>query len=415
MEIVLGRHAVARRVYMDANATTPPKREVVEAMSKAALGAWGNPSAGYAEGAEARRSLDWARDTFARLMGGVDPACVHFTSGGTESNNVAIRSVARKALDESGAFGRNVIVTSSVEHPSVKRTAATVRGCEHVQVRVDERGYVDEAHFVEILNRYHGSLCLVSIILAQNEVGTMQAIPRLVALTRRICPRAVFHTDATQLFGKDYVDPVRLGVDLLTASAHKFHGPRGVGLLYAKKGLIDPECSPMTGGGQEGGCRSGTENVAAIVGAAVALQMAIGDERDWARRHVTTRTNRNAIGKALKAAIPGLLFNGDPMNGLGNTLSVSFPGGVHGHAMAQMLDEQYGVSLGSGSACSKGKPSETLQAMFAGRLGEKESFERIHATLRISLTQDTTADESAYAADSIVAVWRQLTSRATAN
>jgi cysteine desulfurase len=403
MELAHERHAVRDRIYLDANATTPPRREVVEAMAEAALGGWGNPSAAYAEGAFAKKRMDWARGTFAQLMGGVDPETIHFTSSGTESNNVAIRSVFIKAVD--AAPRRNVVVTSAVEHPSVKRTAASIRGGEHVMVRVDDRGFVDESHYAEVLKRYGDRVCLISVMTAQNEVGSLQPIPRLVAAARRMCPRAVFHTDATQAFGKFYVDPRSLGdVDLLTASAHKFHGPRGVGILYAKKGLIDPSCTPMTGGGQEGGCRSGTENVAAIVGAAVALELALASQN----RSAQTKANRDEMARILVAAMPGSLINGDLSRGLYNTLSISLPGGVHAHALAELLDKEYSISLGSGSACSKGKPSEALMAMFAGKMGEKAAFDRIHSTLRISLTHDLSRDDCTRAAASIVEAWRRF-------
>lgn len=405
MEITLARHAERNRIYLDANATTPPRREVINAMSDTAFTCWGNPSAGYAEGSYAKKRLDWARRLIGQLMGNVDPSTVHFTSSGTECNNVAIRGVYVKAVDATPR--RNVIVTSAVEHPSVKRTAASVRGAEHVTVRVDEYGFVDERHYAEILKRYGDRICLISVMTAQNEVGSLQPIPRLVAIARQMCPRALFHTDATQAFGKYYVDPHSLGdVDLLTASAHKFHGPRGVGILYAKKGVIDSTCTPMTGGGQEEGCRSGTENVAAIVGAAVALELAMAN-RD---KSTVTAANRDELSKILVAAMPGALINGDLSRSLYNTLSISLPGSVHGHAIANLLDKEYNVSVASGSACSKGKPSEALMAMFAGKMGEKAAAERIHSTLRLSLTHDTNREEVQRAAAAIVEAWRRFIS-----
>ena len=402
MELAISRKSGGRRVYLDANATTPILPKALAALTEASKNAWGNPSAQYEEGLASKYQLDWARAVFANLMGPVDPETVHFTSCGTESNNIALRSVMHRRM--SANPNHNVIVTSAVEHPSVKRTAASIEGGIHVQLRVDRRGYVDESHLVETLQRYGRRVAMVSIIIAQNEVGTLQPIPRFCAIVHRMCPEAVFHTDATQVFGKDFVEPIRLGdIDMLTASAHKFHGPRGVGLLYAKKGLIDAHVTTMTGGGQELGCRSGTENVAAIVAAAVALKASIGDESTWHERFRRTVENRNMIMDHLLKAVPGIHVNGDPQHGLYNTLSVSFPK-VHGHALAEYLDK-HGVSVGSGSACSKGKPSETMQAIYGP---SEEATALIHNTLRISLTQYTTREECDFAAEQIVNAWRSL-------
>jgi len=398
MELAIQRSGYRNRIYMDANATTPPLKRVLESMMDTAKYYWGNPSGAYEEGVRSREKLDWARDVFAVLMR-VLPETIMFTSCGTESNNIALRSVMCKAIKE----GRNVLITTSVEHPSVKRTAMSINGCEHVQLRVDRHGYVDLGHLEQVLRSRRSRVAMVSIILAQNEVGTLQPIVKISNIVRSLCPGAVIHTDATQIFGKDYIEPDRLGVDMLTGSAHKFHGPRGVGILYAKKGIVDAFGTIMTGGGQERGCRSGTENVPAIVGAAVALQESLGNEAMWHQRTVDTTSCRDMMLQKLLWEIPGLIVNGDPLRGLYNTLSLSFPG-VHGHMLAEYLDKQ-GIAVGSGSACSKGKPSETLQAMYGT---SKEAEQVIHSTLRISLTQYTSKADCEYAVSQIVNGWRTL-------
>lgn len=248
---------------------------------------------------------------------------------------------------------------------------------------------------------------MVSIILAQNEVGTRQRIPALARAVREILgPHVPFHTDATQALGKYYVDPAMLGVDMLTGSAHKFHGPRGVGILYAREGILNPEATTMTGGDQERGCRSGTENVPAICGAAAALEHMLGDPEAYDRRVARIRGLRDSILRTIVDEIPGVTINGDPERGLYNTLSVSFPEG-HGHAIREFLDAE-GVAVGSGSACSRGKNSSTILAMLAGN-PEAESI--AHGTIRISLSEMNTAAECAYAAKTIVRAHRATQER----
>lgn len=404
MELLYQRVGVTERVYLDANATTPPLPKALDAMQETARHAWGNPSGSYREGVVSKEKLDAARKTFSDIMK-VEPCTVHFTSCGTESNNIALRSVMCRAMKE----GRNVLISSTVEHPSVKKTASAI-GCTHVQIRVNQRGYIDTAQLGQALEYYGPRVAMVSIIFAQNEIGTLQPITYISQLVRRKCPAAIIHTDATQIFGKDYLEPKILGVDMMTGSAHKFHGPRGVGILYARDGIIDAYVTPMTGGGQEHGCRSGTENVPAIVGAAVAFKEALGNRSEWQVRYNTVMSNRNHMLEYLQTNIPGLIVNGDPFgNSLPNTLSISFPGGVHGHMMSEYLDKQ-GIAVGSGSACSKGKPSESLQAVYGL---SKQAETVIHNTIRISLTVYTSRAECDYAAAQIVNGWKTINARRT--
>jgi cysteine desulfurase len=269
-------------------------------------------------------------------------------------------------------------------------------------------GYVDTTQLGQALEHYGARVAMVSIIFGQNEVGTLQPITYISQLVHSKCPAAIMHTDATQIFGKDYLEPKILGVDMMTGSAHKFHGPRGVGILYARDGIVDAYVTPMTGGGQEHGCRSGTENVPAIIGAAVAFKESLGNRSEWQLRYNTVMANRNHMLEYLRKNIPGLIVNGDPFGrSLPNTLGVSFPGGVHGHMMSEYLDKQ-GIAIGSGSACSKGKPSESLQAMYGL---SKQSEAIIHNTIRISLTVYTSRAECDYAASQIVNGWKTINAR----
>lgn len=381
-----------KRIYLDNNATTPLLPEALETMIKAYNRFWGNPSGQYAEGAAAREGLEWARKVFANLMN-VDPETVYFTSCGTESNNLILRGVMNGTQR-----GRDTIVTSSVEHSSIMKTADFC-GFKHVMVPVDRRGYINESAYADILRSNKGKIGLISVIMGQNEVGTMQHITALVRIARSILgPTVPFHTDATQVMGKYYVEPEALGVDLLTGSAHKFNGPRGCGILYARKGVMSPRAIPMSGGGQERGCRSGTENVAAIMGAAVAFRHALGDVSKWERRRSRVKSIRDMMLTAFVRHVPGVIINGDPQNGLYNTLSISIPGG-HGHAITKYLDKELGVAVGSGSACSKGKGSDVLTAMYGNN---EQAGKIVHGTIRISIGYMNTVSECQEAVESII-------------
>jgi cysteine desulfurase len=266
-------------------------------------------------------------------------------------------------------------------------------------VPVNAEGYVDERQFTDILQSNSRHIALISIILAQNEVGTLQRIPALVKIAKTVVgPNVVFHTDATQAFGKYFVDPDMLNVDLLTASAHKYHGPRGVGILYARPGILDPSVLPITGGGQERGCRSGTENVPAIAAAATALEHMLGNQESWVERKAQVRALRNVIIQGVLGSIPGSKVNGDPVHGLYNLVSITLPG-VNGVEVAKRLDLD-GISIGSGSACSKGRPSEGLLAM-------GKSPEEIRGVIRISLSEFNSIRDCQEIINAIVRAWRR--------
>jgi cysteine desulfurase len=382
------------KVYADNAATSLICAEALKGYNEACTVAFGNPSSQHSAGRAAHEALEWSRELYASYMG-VKPDTIYFTSCGTESNNIAIRGV----LAHMRKAGRTIVVTSSVEHSSIRKTAELAAGPGNfIMVPVDTLGYVNEGRFREILRSNAPKIAMVSIILAQNEVGTLQRIPALVQIKNEVLGDQVpFHTDATQAFGKYMIDPVVLGVDLLTASAHKFHGPRGVGILYARPGLIEPAFTTMTGGGQERGCRSGTENVPAIVASAVALDRMLKDKDVWAERKSRVRAMRDTVVTLLADRIPGVVVNGDPQRGLYNLVSVSLPGG-RAADIAKRLDAD-GIAVGSGSACNKGKPSEAMMAM--GRPAEL-----IRGTIRISLSEYNTLLECQIIADAICRAWR---------
>lgn len=363
-------------VYADNAATSRMHPMALAKYGEIANTVWGNPSSLHIMGTMAHEVLENARRVFANTMS-VTPDTIYFTGSGTESNNIALRGVA---MHMSKRFNRSLIVTTSMEHSSVRRTVEQIG--PHVLVNVTAQGYVDEKHLFDILQANANHVAIVSIIMAQSEVGTLQRIPFLARMVHDICgPNVPFHTDATQAFGKHYISPSTLGIDLLTASAHKFHGPKGVGILYARKGLLDPKFLPITGGGQERGCRSGTENVPAIAAAATALHHMLGSPDAYFARVANVRAMRDYIVQQMAARVPGVRVLGDPMHGLYNLVALVLPG-VNVNAI--LRDTR--IAVGSGSACNKGKPSASLIAM--GRTASE-----IKSTVRISLSEFNTMQD----------------------
>lgn len=396
-----GRSASAKRardyVYADNAATTHMAPAALKAYIKAAGAMLGNPSSGHAPGRSGRDYLDWSRKVFATLMA-ADPSQIVFTASGTEANNIAIRATWTRMKR---ASGRTVIVTSAIEHSSVKKTAEAVAGRDdHIMVPVDDKGYVDEEAFRRILRTNAKRIALISIMLANNETGTVQRVGRLSQIARELLgPEIPFHTDATQAMGKYVLSPASLGVDMMTGSAHKFHGPLGCGVLYVRDPRELAETTPVTGGGQERGVRSGTENVPAIYAAAVAIRSLLSNPAETKEKRARVAGMRDAIANYLVRYIPGTQINGDPARGLYNVLSVSIPG-VKGTELTKHLDTHFGIGIGNGSACNKGKPSETLLAM-------GKDPERVRGTVRISLSgQNVPGRDDKAIASAIIAYWR---------
>ena len=378
-------------VYMDANATAVKlKDEALRAMFDAYEKTNANPSSVHHRGRKAKEVLDRARTTVLQLLDApADKATLVFTSGCSEANNTVIRG----AVEGFGDPSRAVVVTSTIEHDSVLNCVSK-NGYRAVYVPCDSKGRIVEDALRSACEDHRGEVALVSIIAAQNEVGTVQRVPDLVAVVRRCAgPKALVHVDATQLLGR-YRVSVRdtLGdPDLVTGSAHKFGGPKGCGLLYVRdRALIaSGRLRPLLrGGSQEGGFRAGTENVAGAAGAAAALLASVGDP---ARLRVVQRR----VGAMRDSILEGLVrelgprsvrVNGDLAGGLYNTLNVTLKYSGN-HALAWLLDRE-GFCVSSGSACSRSAPSHVLMAMGI-------STHELRKTVRISLGEDNTPEECA--------------------
>jgi cysteine desulfurase len=339
-----------QRIYLDHNATTPVHPQVVDRMAAVLRTAFGNPSSVHHFGQQAKSLLDEARTAVAGLID-ADPGEVVFTSGGTESDNIAIRGVA-EALE---ATGRRHLIASSIEHEAVLNTfkALARRGWQTTLLPVDQSGIVSVDALRAALT---GQTVLVSIMHANNEIGTVQPIAELARAAHEA--GALFHTDAVQSAGKIPVAVKALGVDLLSLSAHKFYGPKGTGALWTRRGV---RLLPlMTGGRHERGRRAGTENVAGIVGMGVAAQMAQAKMQAEAER---LGRLRDRLEDGILSAVPGTQRNGARAPRVANTTNVSFDR-VEAESLLIALDLA-GVAVSTGSACSSGtlEPSHVLKAM----------------------------------------------------
>ena len=371
-------------IYMDYAATTPTRQEVVNTMLPYMTTHFGNPSSIYTLAQDARNAVDSARKTISQILGSRSSEIV-FTSGGTESDNTAIKSVSF-AMKHLG----NHIITSMVEHHAVLHTCQQMEqfGFDVTYLPVDHNGQV---RIEDLENSITENTVLVSIMYANNEIGTIQPIKDMVRTVKNkaneLSKTIVFHTDAVQAVGHVDIDVTELGVDMLSMSAHKFYGPRGVGALYVKRGT--PFESLLAGGGQERQRRSGTENVPGIVGMAHALQLTHTD-----RKHESLRISkmRDRVVTELSNSVENLVFNGHPINRLDNNVSVSFKG-VEGEPVLMGLDFA-GICASSGSACSSAsvEPSHVLLAI--GR-----SAEEAQGTLRITLGRDNSEEDIDYLLD----------------
>ena len=338
------------RIYLDHNATTPPHPVVVDRMAAALRETFGNPSSVHHFGQSAKAALDDARSAVAALIG-ADPAEIVFTSGGTESDNYALRGVA-EALE---VTGRKHLIATTIEHEAVLNTlkALAKRGWRITLLPVDQSGIVSPQALESALA---DDTALVSVMHANNEIGTIQPIAELARLAK--ARGALFHTDAVQSVGKVPVDVKALGIDLLALSAHKFYGPKGVGALWVRRGLrLQP---PITGGKQERSRRAGTENVAGIVGLGVAAQLAKTKMDAEARR---LGPLRNRLEEEIVARIHGTAVNGAGSPRVPNTTNISFDR-IEAESLLIALDLA-GVAVSTGSACSSGtlEPSHVLKAM----------------------------------------------------
>jgi cysteine desulfurase len=355
-------------IYLDNNATTRLDPAVLAAMEPYLRDRYGNPSSVHALGRAARAAVRTAREEVAGAIGAA-PEDIVFTSGGTEADNLAIFGIARAA-----GPARRRVVTSSIEHPAVLEAAERLEreGHDVIRLPVDGQGRVRPD---DLANALRGDTALVSIMFANNEVGTIQPIRELARIAHaRDVP---FHTDAVQALGKTPIDVDTLDVDALTLSAHKIHGPVGVGALFLRRGT--PFEPTIVGGGQEGGRRPGSENVASIVGMGTAASLARSRLASDPHR---VRDLAERFLRKLRATVDGIELNGAPRDRLSNCLNLSFEG-VDAEALVVSLDLA-GVCVSAGSACSSG----TLEISHVlGAMGL--SPERARTAIRISLSRDT--------------------------
>ncbi len=361
----------AARIYLDHNATTPLAPEVIETMRQHLESAYGNPSSIYLEGREARSVIESARRSVAQLINCTARRIV-FTGGGSEANNLAIKGVAFAS-----GKGRNHVITAAIEHPSVLSACAWLErnGFFVTYVRPDHTGMIDPG---EISRHVTDRTCLISVMFANNETGCIQPVAEIARTAR--AKAVLFHTDAVQAVGKVPIDAEALGVDFLTLSGHKIRGPKGIGALFVRKGVIlDPL---IHGGKQEGGLRAGTENSTGIAGLGKAAEIAAGT----LVRRETVRRLRDRLEKSIRNVVRDARVNGATAERLPNTLNVTLPG-MRGESLVLALDRK-GVCLSSGSACRSGspKPSHVLLAM---GLSEEDA----HCSIRFSLGIENTEAE----------------------
>ncbi len=338
-----------RTVYLDHAATTPIHPDVVAAMAPFWYDVAGNPSSIHETGRAARNAVDASRDAIAAILG-ASASEVVFTSGGTESDNAAIKGVALASMHR----GRH-LVTTAIEHHAVLHACAWLEplGFETTYLPVDSCGLVDPD---DVRRAIRPDTILVSVMLANNEVGTIQPVADIAAVTREA--GVPFHVDAVQAAGTLPIDMRRLGIDLISISAHKFHGPKGIGALVIRDAI--PWRPMQSGGSQERNRRAGTENVPGIVGMAAALRLA-DSRRDATNAHVATL--RDATVARLLNAIPGAQVTGHPRERLPNNASFAFRG-VEGESILLSLD-MAGIAASSGSACTSGstEPSHVVAAL----------------------------------------------------
>ena len=367
-------------IYLDNAATTPLHPKALEAMLPFLTQRFGNPSATYAIARQAQKAIDDARKAVAAVLG-CRAADIVFTSGGTESVNTALKGVA---FAQKKARAGNHVVTTEVEHHAVLHTANYLEqfGFEVTRLPVDRFGLVEPD---DVAHAITDRTVLVSVMLANNEVGTIEPVAevaRLVAERGRALRRRIpFHTDAVQAPGALALDVDALGVDLLSLSGHKFGGPKGMGVLFLRRGT--PFVAQLSGGGQERQRRAGTENVAGVVGLATALTIAEEDRESYI---ATCRRMRDRLNEAIPALVPDATLNGHPTQRLANNVNVSIRG-VRGDKLVAALDRA-GIAASAGAACgsSSWEPSHVLLAMGL-------SMPEAVGGLRLSLSAENTDAE----------------------
>lgn len=372
MQNTIQRKSKMQTIYADNAATTRLSDTALQAMLPYLKKSYGNPSSLYSLGRASRRALDDARRTISGVLN-CSPAEITFTSGGSESDNQALMSAAFTA----DALGRNHIISTAFEHHAVLRTLdmLAAQGFDITLIKPDPNGFISPD---DVENAIREDTCLVSVMYANNEIGTIQPIHQIGSICRE--HGILFHTDAVQAAGHLPIDLSNSPIDLLSISAHKFHGPKGAGALFARHGIR--LTSVIRGGAQERGKRAGTENVAAIAGMAAALQEASADMESKA---AYTEALRNKLIRGLET-IPHSCLNGDREHRLPGNVNMCFEG-IEGETLLILLDEQ-GICASSGSACASGAldPSHVLLALGLPR-------ELAFGALRLTINEDNTESE----------------------
>ncbi|MGI5835182.1 MAG: cysteine desulfurase NifS [Chloroflexota bacterium] len=379
---------MTRFIYLDHAATTPVRPDVVEAMLPFFTEQYGNPSSIYSVAREARKALDRARNDVAEILR-CSPSEIIFTSGGTESDNLALKGVAFANRHKG-----NHIITTQVEHHAILHTAELLEkrfGFRVTYLPVDQYGTVEMEALEKAITP---DTILISVMYANNEVGTIQPISEISRIARD--RGIVFHTDAVQAGGSLDLNVDRLGVDMLSLSAHKFYGPKGIGLAYVRKGTnYWPQ---QQGGGQERGRRAGTENTAYIIGLATALKLAY-EELESNNAH--SAKLRDRLIEGVIGRIPGSYLTGHPIHRLPNNASFAFDY-VEGESILLGLDLA-GIGASSGSACSSGalEPSHVLKAMGV-------PADRAHGSLRLTTGRDNTEQDIDYVLEVLPGIVERL-------
>ena len=375
-----------KTIYFDNNATTKVAEEVLEEIKPLFCDLYGNPSSMHTFGGQIGRRIGLAREQAAALLG-CDPSEIVFTGCGTESDNTAINGTLAAVPN------KRKVITTRVEHPAVLTVCRELenRGYTVIELGVDSKGRLDLA---ELDHHLDNNTALVTIMYANNETGTIFPVEKAGELARS--KGAVFHTDAVQVVGKIPLNLRDSAIDLLSLSGHKLHAPKGVGILYVRKGT---RLSPfMLGGHQEAGRRAGTENVPGIVGLGKACELAAANLEE---ENSKVKSLRDKLERALMENCADCRLNGDPENRLPNTCNISFEY-IEGEAILLMLDK-YGICASSGSACTSGslEPSHVLRAMGV-------PFTAAHGSIRFSLSRYNTEEEVDFTIEHMPAIVNQL-------
>lgn len=378
---------MTKRIYADHSATTPLKKDVLDAMMPYLTEKFGNASSIYAEGRECKKAVELAREQVAKAIG-ASAKEIYFTGSGSEADNWAIKGAAYANLKKG-----NHIITSAVEHHAVLHTCKALEkeGFKVTYLPVDQYGAVSPE---DVENAITDETILITIMFANNEIGTIMPISKIGEIAEK--HGILFHTDAVQAVGMEKIDVEEMHIDMLSLTAHKFYGPKGAGALYIRSGVNIKRL--IAGGAQERNKRAGTENVAAIVGLGKAIEMATADIEGKTQK---LRTLRDAYIKAVLEKIPFTRLNGHPEKRMASNANISFEF-VEGESLLLMLDMK-GISASSGSACTSGSldPSHVLLA-----IGLKHEI--AHGSLRITFGDSNTMEDVNYIVDTLVEIVGRL-------